>query len=76
MTSKELDNKFTTPLDIQVDLTEDTVTITLPRVPLDCTSESGKMDVIATTNGWLKTQFLDPTSGNQIQVNIFVGTRR
>ena len=76
MTSKELDNKFTTPLDIQVDLAEDTVTITLPHVPLDCTSESGKMDVIATTNGWLKTQFLDPTSGNQIQVNIFVGTRR
>lgn len=76
MTSKELDNKFTTPLDIQVDLVADTVTVTLPRVPLDCMSESGKMDVIATTNGWLKTQFIDPTSSNQIQVNLFVGTRR
>ena len=76
MTSKELDHKYLTPKDIQINLSEETVTITLARAPLDCHSESGKMDVIATTNGWLKTQFLDPTSGEQIQVNLFLGTRR
>jgi hypothetical protein len=76
MTSKELEHSFTTPVSVSIDLSEDLVTIVLPRVPLDCTSESGKMDVIATTNGWLKTQFIDPTSSQQIQVNIFVGTRR
>lgn len=75
MTSKQLDHKFLTPQDIQIDLAEETVTIVLPRVPLDTRSESGKMDVIATTNGWLKTQFLDPTSGEPMQVNLFVGTR-
>jgi hypothetical protein len=75
MTSKQLDHKYTTPIDIEVDLAEDKVIITLPRVPLDTKSESGKMDVIATTNGWLKTQFLDPTSGTQMQVNLFVGTK-
>lgn len=76
MTSKELDHKYLTPKDIQIDLAEETVTIVLPRAPLDCHTESGKMDVIASTNGWLKTQFLDPTSGQQIQVNLFLGTRR
>lgn len=76
MTSKQLDHKFLTPIDIQVNLSEETVIITMPRAPMDCQSESGKMDVIATTNGWLKTQFIDPTSSEQIQVNIFVGTRR
>lgn len=76
MTSKQLDHKFTTPKDIIIDLAEETVTIVLPRVPLDTQSESGKMDVIATTNGWLRTQFTDPTSGNLIQVNLFMGTKR
>jgi len=76
VTSKQLDHKYLTPTDIQVDLQAETVTIVLPRVPLDTQSESGKMDVIATTNGWLRTQFTDPTSGEQMQVNLFVGTRR
>ena len=73
MTSKQLQN--TQPLAIEVDEMEDTITIKMPLAPMDCTSESGKMAVLCTTNGWLKTEIVCPRSSEKIQVNIFVGTR-
>jgi hypothetical protein len=73
MTSKELKN--TLPLSIDVNETGDEIIICMPLAPFDCTSESGKMNVLCTTNGWQKTQIKCPRTGEIIQVNIFVGTR-
>jgi hypothetical protein len=72
-TTKELDHKYLTPNSVEV--TDDEVIIRLPKLPVDTFSESGKMGVIATTNGWLKTQFLGEF-GEQLQVNLFVGFRK
>ena len=75
MTSKELNRVQTLPMSIVVDEQADTVTIVMPLAPFDCESESGKMDVLCTTNGWQRTNEQCPRSSEQIQVNIFVGTR-
>lgn len=63
------------PLSIEVDELGDTITIKLPLAPMDCKSESGKMNVLTTTNGWIKTSIPCPRTSEMIQVNIFVGTR-
>ena len=73
MTSKELTN--VQPTSIEVDELNDSITITLPLAPFDCKSESGKMNVLCTTNGWIKTELVCPRTSEKIQVNIFVGTR-
>jgi hypothetical protein len=73
MTSKQLEN--TQPLAIDVNETGDQIVITMPLAPMDCKSESGKMNVLCTTNGWIKTQIPCPRTAEMIQVNIFVGTR-
>ena len=75
MTSKELKRAQTDPLEITVDEANDRLTIVMPLAPMDCVSESGKMDVLCTTNGWQKANFQCPRTNEQIQVNIFVGTR-
>lgn len=54
---------------------DDRIIITMPLAPLDCKSESGKMNVLCTTNGWIKTEHVCPRTAEKIQVNIFVGTR-
>lgn len=72
-TTKALDHKFLTPIGITIE--GDEVVIRLPKVPVDTFSESGKMGVVATTNGWLKTQFLGEF-GEVLQVNLFVGFRK
>ena len=76
MVTTELDHKLTTPIDIQVHEAEDQVVITMPLLPFDCESGTGKMNVLATTNGWLKTQVLCPRTAKQIDVQIFVGTKK
>lgn len=68
MTSKQ-------PLSIDVDEMAETITVVLPLAPMDCQSESGKMNILCTTNGWLKTTILCPRTAKMIQINIFVGTR-
>jgi hypothetical protein len=73
MTSKQL--PVSPPLSIEVDEVADTLTLVLTLAPMDCKSESGKMNVLATTNGWLKTEHVCPRTAEKIQVNIFVGTR-
>jgi hypothetical protein len=70
----ELDHKFLTPRSIEVDEQADTVTIVMPLCAFDTQSASGKMDVLCTTNGWLKTQELCPRTAKPITVQIFVGT--
>jgi len=72
-TTKSMDHKLLTPIDIQVE--GDEVVIRMPKLPVDTESESGKMGVLATTNGWLKTQFLGEY-GEVLQVNLFVGFRK
>jgi hypothetical protein len=62
-------------MSIEVDEFAGTLTMVLTLAPMDCTSESGKMNVLATTNGWLKTEHICPRTSEKIQVNIFVGTR-
>lgn len=76
MTSKELKREQTHPIEITVDEAEDLITVVMPLAPMDCRSESGKMDVLCTSNGWQKVNFQCPRTNEQIQVNIFVGTRR
>ena len=73
MTSKQLTN--TQPISIEVEESEDYLLIKMPLAPMDCKSESGKMNVLCTTNGWLKTEIVCPRTAEKIQVNIFVGTR-
>lgn len=73
MTSKELKN--VQPLSITVEEIDDTIVIKMPLAPMDCKSESGKMNVLCTTNGWIKTELVCPRTSEKIQVNIFVGTR-
>lgn len=73
MTSKEFKNNQ--PLSIDINESGDEITIKMPLAPMACTSESGKMNVLATSNGWVKTGILCPRTGQAIQVNIFVGTR-
>ena len=73
MTSKQLEN--TQPIAIEVEELDDRIIITMPLAPLDCKSESGKMNVLCTTNGWIKTEHICPRTSEKIQVNIFVGTR-
>lgn len=73
MMTKELDHKLLTPIDVTVEEADNELIIRMPLLPHDTRSE--KMWVLATTNGWLKTQILCPRTGDQIQVNIFVGTR-
>jgi hypothetical protein len=75
MTTKQLDHEKLTPVSIEVNEQADTVTIVMPLLPFDCETESGKMNPLATTNGWLKTQEICPRTAKQIQVNIFLGTR-
>lgn len=75
MTSKELSQKQLTPIDIEVDEMGETITITMPLAPMDCQSESGKMDILCTSNGWLKTGISCPRSAKPITVQIFVGTK-
>jgi len=72
MTSKELTPSV---LSIEVEECDDRIIVTLPLAPMDCKSESGKMNVLATTNGWMKTEFVCPRTSDKIQVNIFIGTR-
>lgn len=76
MTTKELPESQQLPCSIDVSESGDEVRITMPLAPMDCQSESGKMDVLCTTNGWKRTGFTCPRTGDEIQVNIFVGTRR
>lgn len=76
MISKSLPIESTTPISIELDEASDQLTIVMPLAPMDCQSESGKMDVLATTNGWLKTTLICPRTAEQIQVNLFIGTRR
>jgi hypothetical protein len=73
MTSKQL--TVIQPLSIEVDEVNDTITLVLPLAPMDCKSESGKMNVLCTTNGWIRTEHICPRTSEKIQVNIFVGTR-
>ena len=73
MTSKQLEN--VQPLSIDVNETGDEIIIVMPLAPFDCKSESGKMNVLCTTNGWIKTEIVCPRTSEKIQVNIFVGTR-
>lgn len=74
MKSKDLGNPV--PLSIEIDEIGDKITIVMPLAPMDCESESGKMDVLCTTNGWIRTQFPCPRTAELIQVNVFVGTRK
>jgi hypothetical protein len=73
MTTKELPPS--PPLSIEVDEVADTITLVMTLAPMDCQSESGKMDVLCTTNGWVRTEFVCPRTAEKIQVNVFVGTR-
>lgn len=74
MTTKELTDIL--PLDINVVEFDNKLIITMPLAPMDCQSESGKMNVLCTTNGWQKTTIKCPRTSDNIQVNIFVGTRK
>ena len=73
MTSKQLTD--IQPLAIEVHEMDNKLVITMPLAPMDCKSESGKMNVLCTTNGWIKTMIPCPRTAEMIQVNIFVGTR-
>ena len=74
ITTKELDHKLLTPLSIVVDEQAGTITVVMPLLPFDCTTESGKMNPLMTTNGFLKSQVLCPRTKKQITVNLFAGT--
>lgn len=75
MTSKQLPDDKLSPISIEVDEAGDTVTIVMPLAFMDTRSESGKMDVLCTTNGWRRTEIVCPRTAEKIQVNIFAGTR-
>lgn len=75
MTTKQMSDSQLTPTNIEVDEMVGTITITMPLADMDTRSESGKMDVLCTTNGWRKTKLVCPRTAEKIQVNIFVGTR-
>lgn len=75
MTTKELPEDKLSPIDITVDEMGETCTIVMPLAFMDTRSESGKMDVLCTTNGWRRTEIVCPRTAEKIQVNIFVGTR-
>ena len=75
MTSKQLSAVQTTPISIEVDEANDRLIVILPLCGFDTLSESGKMNVLGTTNGWQKTEFTCPRTAEKIQVNLFVGTR-
>lgn len=75
MTSKQLQEEQLSPCSIDVNESGDEVIIVMPLAPMDCQSETGKMDVLCTTNGWRKTEIICPRTSEKIQVNIFVGTR-
>lgn len=75
MTSIELPTEVTTPSSIMVDEANNTVTIVMPLAPMTAVSVSGKMALLATSNGWIKTDLICPRTAQQIQVNLFVGTR-
>jgi hypothetical protein len=73
LTSKQLTS--VQPDVISVEEADDKIIIIMPLAPMDCKSESGKMNVLCTTNGWIKTEHVCPRTSEKIQVNIFVGTR-
>jgi len=75
LTSKQLPENRLIPTSIEIDEMGETITIVMPLADMDTRSESGKMDVLCTTNGWRRTEQVCPRTAEKIQVNIFVGTR-
>jgi hypothetical protein len=73
MTTSDMDRVYCYPTSVTVE--GDETVIRMKTCPPETLSGTGKMEVLCTSNGWVKTEHLCPRTGKQLTVNVFAGVR-
>ena len=75
MLTTDLAKDQITPKEVIVNTEDNVVIIVMPLLPDTCKTVSGKMNAICASNGFLNTEIVDPRTGKNITVQVFLGTK-